>query len=121
MARILFVDDDPFTLEMLKRSVQLYEHHALTASNGEDAYQRALEETPDMIVTDMMLPDMDGLSLLRQLNENPVTGQIPVVMLSASPELDMVEICRRAGAKEFLSKPIHLQTLMDVIERFTAA
>lgn len=119
MARILFVDDDPFTLETLKRSVQMFEHQAITASNGEDAYLRAIEETPDLILTDMMLPDMDGLDLLRQLGENPGTDQIPVVMLSASPELDMVELCREAGAKEFLSKPVHLQTLLDVIRRFT--
>ncbi len=120
MARILFVDDDPFTLETLKRSVQMFGHQAITASNGEEAYQQAVEKSPDMILTDMMLPDMDGLDLLKQLGDNPGTGQIPVVMLSASPELDMVEICRQAGAKEFLSKPVHLQTLQDVIQRFTA-
>lgn len=98
----------------------MFEHQAITAASGQDAYQQAVEETPDLILTDMMLPDMDGLDLLKQLGENPDTGQIPVVMLSASPELDMVEICRQAGARDFLSKPVRLQTLLDVIQRFTA-
>ena len=119
MARILFVDDDPLTLETLKRSVELFGHEALLASSGEQAQTLVANLQPDLILTDMMLPDMDGLSLVKTLKNTPSAAQIPVVVLSASPEVDVSEISLAAGAEEFLTKPVRLQTLQDVIKRYT--
>lgn len=67
----------------------------------------------------MMLPDIDGLTLVKDLKRNPSAAEIPVVMLSASPEIDASQAAMEAGAEEFLAKPIRLQTLQDVIERYT--
>lgn len=120
MARILFVDDDPYTLETLTKSVQMFGHHALLANSGTEALEQAATQSPDLIMTDMMLPDMDGLELLNFLNNNAVTAKIPVVMLSASPEIDLAEICQAAGAETFLNKPVRLQTLIDVIQQYTS-
>ncbi len=86
MARIMFVDDDPLTLETLKRSVELFEHEAILATSGGEAIKLVTVQIPDLIMTDMNLPDMDGLSLVRQFKENPRVSEIPVVVLSASPE-----------------------------------
>jgi len=119
MARILFVDDDPLTLETLKRSAELFGHEAILASSGEQAQILIGEQLPELILTDMMLPDMDGLSLVKNLKQNPSIAKIPVVMLSASPEIDARQLALEAGAEEFLSKPIRLQTLQEVIERYT--
>lgn len=119
MARILFVDDDPLTLETLKRSVELFGHQAVLASSGETAQALVIEQAPDLIMTDMNLPDTDGLSLVKQLKENPHSVDIPVVVLSASPEVDAGEISLAAGAEEFLTKPIRLDELQSVIERYT--
>jgi CheY-like chemotaxis protein len=119
MARILFVDDDPLTLETLKRSAELFGHEAILASSGEQAQTLINELLPDLILTDMMLPDMDGLSLVKDLKLIPSVAQIPVVMLSASPEIDASQVAVDAGAEEFLAKPIRLQTLQEVIERYT--
>jgi CheY-like chemotaxis protein len=119
MARILFVDDDPFTLEMLDKSVQIFGHEALLANCGEQALRLAEAQPPDLIMTDMRLPDMDGLVLLNQLKQGQATAHIAVVMLSASPELDAAELTRAAGAKDYLLKPVRLQTLQEVIERYT--
>lgn len=119
MARILFVDDDPLTLETLKRSVELFGHEAVLASSGEQAQTLILEQPPDLILTDMMLPDTDGLSLVKNLKNNPRFSEVPVIMLSASPEIDASQAALDAGAEEFLAKPIRLQTLQDVIERYT--
>ncbi len=121
MARILFVDDDPYTLETLTKSVQLFGHYALLAKSGSEALEQASTQSPDLIMTDMMLPDMDGLELLSFLNDDANTAKIPVVMLSASPEIDMAEICQQAGAEAFLNKPVRLQTLIDIIQQYTSA
>jgi CheY-like chemotaxis protein len=120
MARILFVDDDPLTLETLKRSVELFAHEAILASSGGEAQTLAADQSPDLIMTDMNLPDMDGLSLVNQLKDNPVIADIPVVVLSASPEVDARELSLAAGAQEFLPKPVRLQDLQEVIDRYTS-
>ena len=120
MARILFVDDDPFTLETLTKAVQVLGHYALIAATGEEALRVASKEAPDLIFTDMMLTDMNGLTLVGLLKENVPTQPIPVIMLSASPVLDAVERARAAGAKEYFNKPIRLQELLDIIQKYTS-
>jgi CheY-like chemotaxis protein len=119
MARILFVDDDPLTLETLKKSVEIFGHEAILASSGEQAQLLIGEQAPDLILTDMRLPDMDGLSLVKIIKNNPKVAEIPVIMLSASPEMDASQVSLEAGAEEFLAKPVRLQTLQMVIERYT--
>jgi CheY-like chemotaxis protein len=119
MARILFVDDDPLTLETLKRSVELFEHEAILASSGGEAQALVAIQPPDLIITDMMLQDMDGLSLVRHFKDNPSVANIPVVVLSAT-EVDAGDLSLAAGAEEFLTKPIRLQDLQDVIKRHTS-
>ena len=120
MARILFVDDDPNTLETLDKSAQLFGHQAIIAKSGEEALKLAAAQSPDLIMTDMMLPDMDGLALLDQLRQNDATVSIPVVVLSASAEMDIAQLSEQAGADSFLSKPVRLQTLQNVFERYTS-
>ena len=120
MARILFVDDDPHTLETLDKSAQLFGHQAIIAKSGEEALKLAAAQSPDLIMTDMMLPDMDGLALLDQLRQNDATASIPVVVLSASAEMDIAQLSEQAGADSFLSKPVRLQTLQNVFERYTS-
>jgi CheY-like chemotaxis protein len=118
MARILFVDDDPFTLETLNKSVQIFGHQAILASSGKQGLDMARSQTPDLIMLDMMLPDMDGLTILKNLRHTPSTAPIPVVVLSASPEVDFEEVSKAAGADNVLNKPVRLQALQDVIQRY---
>ena len=64
MARILFVDDDPHTLEILGKAVEVFGHQAIWASDGQAALRIASEQSPDIIFVDLSLPDIDGLALL---------------------------------------------------------
>ena len=120
MARILFVDDDPHMLETLDKSVQLFGHQAITAKTGKEALILAASQSPDLIMTDMMLPDMDGVKLLEQLRQDSATASIPVVILAASPEPDLAQISKLAGADSYLSKPVRLRILQEVIEQYTS-
>ncbi|HEX9028347.1 MAG TPA: response regulator [Anaerolineales bacterium] len=120
MARILFVDDDPYTLETLTKAVQIFGHQALLAGNGQDALVLAAEQSPDLIFLDMSLPDMDGIDLTGLLIAQESTAHIPVLILSAGPEADAGEQAKAAGARAYLSKPIRLQTLLDAIQEYAA-
>jgi twitching motility two-component system response regulator PilH len=116
MARILFIDDDPITLKMICRLAELQGHEALTAENGAAAIQSALDYLPDLILTDMMLPDMDGLEVIGSLRRQPSTSGIPIVVLTAGSELDAEEQVRAAGGQGYLIKPIGLDSLAKVID-----
>ena len=80
----------------------------------------AAASSPDLIMTDMRLPDMNGLVLIEQLRQNDATASVPVVVLSASPQVDIAQLSEQAGADSFLSKPVRLQTLQNVIEHYTS-
>ena len=121
MARILFIDDDPMTLETLSRSIEIFGHQAIVASSGEQALKLVSEQVPDLIMTDMNLPDIDGISLVKQIKAGPQSSSIPILVLSASPEIDATEIALSAGAEEFLEKPLRLDKLQSVIDRYTSS
>ena len=120
MARILFIDDDPMTLETLGKAVEVFGHQSIWATTGGEALQVASEQSPDIIFIDISLPDIDGLSLIEKMRQVPSLAATPMLVLSASPELDAAELARDAGAQAYLSKPIRLQVLLDTIQQYTA-
>lgn len=122
MARILFIDDDPFTLETLSKAAEILGHQATTASTGKDAINliASNSELPELIFTDMRLPDIDGADLVEVLRSRTDTAQIPMFILSASPIEDALGRAEAAGAKGYLDKPIRLNTLMQIIDEYTS-
>lgn len=120
MARILFVDDDPLTLTILTKAVEIYGHQAIQARSGQEAQEIAVEQSPDMVIVDMFLTDMSGLEVIAGLRANLVTASIPVVMLSAGQELDAPGQAKAAGAEAYLQKPVQIQTLIETIRHFTS-
>ena len=120
MALILFVDDDHYTLQTLTKAAQVFGHRAIVADSCQGALALAAEQSPDLIITDMRLTDTNGLNLVQQLKRLERTAKIPVVVLSASPEVGTREDARAAGAFTYLNKPIRLHTLQDLIHTCTA-
>jgi CheY-like chemotaxis protein len=120
MAKILFVDDDPITLELMGRAASLLGHEPILARSGEQAIKTAQSDRPRLIFMDMMMPDMGGVDVLKLLTQKPETADIPVVILSAGASLDDAMRCEKAGAKAYLSKPVPLQTLMDTIKKYSS-
>jgi CheY-like chemotaxis protein len=118
MARILFVDDEIDTLTTLKKGVEIFGHEAMVATDGLDAVRLAADRQPDLIFLDMRLAGVDGLEIVRLLRQEAATASIPVVMLSAGPELDAADLAYHAGVQEYLLKPVRLQTLLDVIAAY---
>lgn len=121
MARILFIDDDPMALETLSKAVEVFGHQALHAHNGKEGLELARQQSPDLIFTDLRLPDMEGLALVEQLHNDPQTASIPVLVLSASPALDETKRAQAAGAQGYINKPIRLQALLELIQKHCAS
>ncbi len=118
MAHVLFIDDEPDTLFTLKKAVELFGHQASLASSGEAAIQMVISQNPDLVFVDMNLPDMDGLTVVRRIRKGTVNNNIPVIMLSAGPEIDAAGKAHEAGANAYQLKPIRLQALLDTISKY---
>jgi CheY-like chemotaxis protein len=120
MARILFIDDDTVTLQILGKAAQVLGHHPILINEARPALDIAAQEVPDLIVMDMMMPDMDGIDVLTELRKQLTTSTIPVVILSAGAAWDDQQRVKEAGAQDYLSKPVSLATLTEIIKRYTA-
>lgn len=120
---VLLVEDDADILRYLT-DVLIDEYAIITASDGAAGLEMALSTVPDIIVTDVQMPEMDGFAMTRMLKENPATSHIPVIMLTA---YDMAELRMEglvSGAVEYLSKPvdsallrIKMNNLLDLVKQ----
>ncbi|MDD5370388.1 MAG: response regulator [Anaerolineaceae bacterium] len=118
MAQIFFVDDDPITLQILGKAAQLLGHQPVLIETGQAVLDQVTRVQPDLIMMDMMMPDMDGLDVLTQLRANPTLAAIPVVILSAGAALDDGDRAKAAGAQEYIAKPVSLSVLLATIKKY---
>ncbi|MEM9265836.1 MAG: response regulator [Cyanobacteria bacterium P01_F01_bin.13] len=110
---ILVIDDDDDAREILRRSLDEAGYNVVCAASGEQGIALAGELLPDAITLDVMMPQMDGWSVLRQLKEIPVVSEIPVILLSIVDDRPMGH---SLGAADYLTKPIDRNRLLNVLE-----
>jgi two-component system cell cycle response regulator len=104
--RILVVDDQPLNVKLLEAKLTSEYYDVLTASGGAAAVRIATEERPDLILLDVMMPDMDGYEVCRILRDQPETMHIPIVMVTALSDTADRVLGLQAGADDFLTKPV---------------
>lgn len=104
--RLLLVDDQPLQLQTLYRALA-GQYQSFMATSGAQALQVALEQQPDLILLDMVMPDMDGLAVLQALRGQRITADIPVIFVTAHSGEEVESRCLDAGAVDFISKPIN--------------
>lgn len=112
MAKIVVVEDDQVLAETLAENLTQEGHKVVTVADGESAYQKIIDKPPDLIVLDVMLPRLDGLSLCRMIRREPTTSHIPIIMLTArSSEVDKI-VGLESGADDYVVKPFGLGELL---------
>jgi DNA-binding response OmpR family regulator len=113
--KILVVDDEDDILQFLELVLREKGYEVVTAAGGQEALTRAQIEKPDLVLLDIMMPQMDGWEVLKLLRVDDETAQIPVAMLSARTEAkDRVQGLQE-GAVDYICKPFALQELLDKI------
>jgi two-component system cell cycle response regulator len=115
-ARVLVVDDVPANLKILEAKLTAEYFDVLMASNGKTALDLALREQPDIILLDVMMPEMDGLEVCRRLKTDPRTVHIPVVMVTALSDAEDRVNGLEAGADDFLTKPVNDLILLSRVK-----
>ena len=118
-ARILVVDDVPANVRLLEAILSAEYYQVLTAFDGPSALKSAEGQSPDLILTDIMMPGMDGFEFCGHLKANPKTAHIPVVMITALDEVSDRIRGLEAGADDFLTKPVNELILLSRVKSLT--
>ena len=103
--RILVVDDEARVREMIEFRLRQFGYEVLQAANGRDALAMASQEKPDLVLLDVMMPELDGFQVCRRLKQGEATRDIPVVMLTAKAEAKDVTRAFNSGAVDYVVKP----------------
>jgi twitching motility two-component system response regulator PilH len=117
MARILIVDDSPSQLLGIQRIVEKLGHQCLTAEDGAAGVEVAKRELPDMVLMDVVMPNLNGFQATRQLSKGATTKDIPVILVTTKDQDTDRMWGLRQGAKAYLTKPFSEDELAEVIER----
>jgi len=110
---VLVIDDDPVILELLRINFEIEGFEVISACDGQEGLDRAGRDHPDVILSDIMMPRLDGLQLLTRLKGNPATAKVPVVLLSAKAQRAEVDRGLALGADDYVTKPFDPLELLD--------
>jgi DNA-binding response OmpR family regulator len=105
--KILIIDDDVDTLKLVGLMLQKQGYQIIAANNGAQGLEQAETENPDLILLDVMMPEMDGYEVTKRLRANPLTASTPILMFTAKTQLDDKVTGFEAGADDYLTKPTH--------------
>ena len=116
-AKVLVVDDEPDVVTMIQRALEAEGFEAISAFDGISAVDIADEESPDLIVLDIMMPMMSGYEVCEQLRMNPRTKDTPIICVTSAHAGEVVDRCRKAGATILIMKPFSPMELVAQIKR----
>ncbi len=121
MARILYVEDNEDNVYMLHQRLAKEGHDVLVARDGVEGLRTANAELPDLIIMDLVLPELDGWEAARRLKADPKTKEIPIIALTACVMPGDENRAREAGCDDFDSKPVDFDRLLSKINELLVA
>ena len=117
---ILMIDDDPDMLEILGLLLKVNGHRPITALGGKEGLDIARKEPPDVILLDIMMPDIDGFEVLRRLKLDMSTEKIPVILVTAVSGQALIDKAMSLGAEGYVTKPYTRNQLMSLINEVSS-
>ncbi|MBU4193519.1 MAG: response regulator [Actinobacteria bacterium] len=117
--KIAVIDDDPSMVKVLRIMLATSGYEVVEALSGVKGVMIVKGESPDLVLLDIMMPDVDGFEVCRRLKLDPETKDIPVIFVSAKTGSEHIEMGLSMGAEGFLIKPFELQEILDKIEEVT--
>jgi CheY-like chemotaxis protein len=119
--RILIVEDEPSLLESIVDLLKFRGHTVRGARNGIHALQCVQERLPDLVISDVMMPEMDGYQLVRRLRAAPATANTPIILLSGHTSPESIEEGLSLGASFFIRKPFEIEDFLQTVDELLAA
>lgn len=115
MAKILIVDDSPTQMANMTKIVEGHGHQVISASNGMEGVDKAKTEKPDLILMDVVMPELNGFQATRKITKDPETQDIPVILVTTKDQTTDKVWGERQGAKGYLVKPVQEKELIAKI------
>ena len=119
--RVLIIDDDPHIVDSVSQYLELEGYVAFSALSGPEGLEIALQEQPNIIVLDIMMPEMDGFQVMERLKGSEKLRQIPVIMLTAKGSDNDVMLGWRSGVANYITKPFDLEELVHAMQLVLAS
>ncbi len=113
--KILVVDDEENIRKLVNYNLVLDGFEVIMAVDGKEGLEKAINEKPDLILLDIMMPEIDGLEVCSRLKKNPETRDIPIFMLSAKGQMQDLEDAFDVGADNYITKPFDVDKLSEII------
>ncbi|MFH1798134.1 MAG: response regulator [Candidatus Omnitrophota bacterium] len=115
--RILVVDDEIELVKAIRLRLEHAGYEVLLAYNGREGFEKAEKEKPNLILMDVLMPEMDGLQAVEKLKTNNQTEAIPVLMLTAKSQLTDVTKATNLGAEDYIVKPFDSKVLLEKVKK----
>ena len=115
---ILIIDDDPATTRLLEVLLRREGYNIQSENLSEKAIQTSKSFSPNLIILDLMMPGVDGMSVCRDMKDDPELENIPIIMFTAVNQPEVKDEAKNAGINEYITKPIHPNDLKDRIRRW---
>lgn len=112
---VLVVDDEDMTRQMIVMFLKMSGHECTEAENGVVALEQVATQKPDAIILDVMMPEMDGITMCKKLRKNPASAAIPVLMLSGRSQLGAELDGMEAGANAYMRKPMDPKEMLVIL------
>ena len=116
--KILIVDDSATTLMMEQMVLRAQPYNIVTARNGKEAIERAVAERPDLILLDVVMPEMNGFEACRQIRQQPATRTVPIIMVTTRGEEHSIETGFESGCSDYITKPINGAELLTKVRGY---
>ncbi len=117
MKKVLIIDDEKNILDSVAMYLDGHDFKVTTSMEGIEGIKMAKDEPPDVILLDLLLPDMDGYLVCRTLSENKVTQGIPIIVISAKSQEEDIEKAKEYGASDYILKPFEPKKLIEMINK----
>jgi twitching motility two-component system response regulator PilH len=115
MARVLIVDDSPSQLMAMKKIMEKLGHEVISAEDGAQGVEVAKRELPDLILMDVVMPNLNGFQATRSISKEPATAHIPIVLVTTKDQVTDKVWGLRQGAKAYLTKPVNEAALVNLV------
>lgn len=116
--KVLYIEDSPVNIYIIKRMLKTMDYEIIEAFNGERGVQMAAQEKPDLVLLDLMLPDLDGLEVLRRIRQQRGLSEVPIVALTSHVSQEMRSEALAAGCDGFLEKPVSQSRMLKTLQQF---
>jgi len=115
--KIVIIDDDIDTLRLIKLVLKKEGYQVIAANDGKKGLQKISQESPDLILLDVMMPEMDGYEVARRLRRDPLMAKVPILMFTAKSQVNDKETGFQAGADDYLTKPTRPEELQAHVKK----